>query len=86
MLGLKDGQIAIGTEVEGQNPNNLQRHQKWTFIIDESNTDMFRIKNQLSGYYLGADFGNKLYMDGKYCDIPDWILVFKAIHCPTVST
>ena len=67
MLGLKDGQIAIGTEVEGQNPNNLQRHQKWTFIVDESDeNDMFRIKNQLSGYYLGADFGNKLYIDGKY--------------------
>ena len=67
MLGPKDGQIAIGTEVEGQNPNNLQRHQKWTFIVDESDeNDMFRIKNQLSGYYLGADFGNKLYIDGKY--------------------
>ena len=66
MLGLKDGQIAIGTEVEGQNPNNLQRHQKWTFIVDESDeNDMLRIKNQLSGYYLGADFGNKLYIDGK---------------------
>ena len=67
VLGLKNGQISIGTEVEGQNPNNLQRHQKWTFIVDESDeNDMFRIKNQLSGYYLGADFGNKLYIDGKY--------------------
>ena len=36
VLGLKHGQISIGTEVEGQNPNNLQRHQKWTFIVDDS--------------------------------------------------
>ena len=65
VLGLKNGQISIGTEVEGQNPNNLQRHQLWTFIVDESNTDMFRIKNQLSGYYLIANIGNILFIDGK---------------------
>ena len=55
----------MGTEVEGQNPNKLNRHQLWTFIVDEINTDMFRIKNQLSGYYLIADIGNNLYIDGK---------------------
>ena len=36
VLGLKHGQISIGTEVEDQNPNNLQKQQKWTFIVDDS--------------------------------------------------